>query len=158
MTGEGRTPDLFQLPAGLLRIIRETLDEAGRPVPERYYVADGPSNAVAIDTEQLVTGLGGLGPRQAQEHPMIAALAWQATVYADLARYAPSLTDGEGDAPPADSISASAEALAVDATALIRAVQRFHSTMRQVSNVSITPVGPEGQIARWVVLFNTPVL
>lgn len=154
---EGRTPDLHRLARLLLAEVVGALEAAGRPVPKRRYVADGPNNAIAVDEAQLVTGLGSLTNAEPNAAPLVARSAWEVQVYADLARLAPSIEDVD-DRPSDDAITASAEALAIDATALVRASQSFARSCRQLSGVSITPLGPEGGYARWVLLATVPVI
>lgn len=153
---EGRTPNLWALPAALLREVKAAMDAAGRPIPDRCYVADGPNSAIAIDGEQIVTGLGSI--LTASPDPLINLVGgWAVQLWADVSRKAPELEE-DGAPPAGEAISASAEALAVDATALIRAVQSFTSSCRQASAVSITPLGPEGGFSRWVLLMTVPIL
>lgn len=154
-----RTPDLHQMVTQLLREAKAALEAANRPVPQRCYVADGPDNAVPIDSEQLVAGAGGLVPYSAEPvHPGVQATGgWRATVYVDLARFAPSITDV--DSPPtSEAIDRSARGLMADAVALARATQSFGASCRPLSDVSLTPVGPEGGLARWIMVASVPLL
>lgn len=158
MPDGARTPDLFSLAQRLLREVVAALEGAGRPVPARQYVADGPNNAVAIDTEQLVGGVGDLAPYVAdQGYGVQVASGWRATLYVDLARHAPAITDPD-DAPATTAIERSARGLAADAWAMVRATQSFARAAQPMVNVSLVPVGPEGGFARWVLVGQVPVL